>query len=338
MDYSSICFSILPSKESQVIPNMLISFENSTLNYVSEKYTKTLSSTSSIVTCIQCEFKLNNNKSQTVVYGTINGEIGVGYLDKSLKFTHKLITTKDEIVNYGGIVSIEVDPYSEDYVLIGCDNGYILFYDIVKSNKIMTFEKSRNGLRTIIWSYNEPGQFITSNNYSGDLYIWSIASTTPLSSFHVDNSCIISLASNKYTTTFVAATKYINLIFNIYYLNREGCIVLYNYKKRVVTYKSQLAHTETIYDVKFNPIDCMSFATCSYDGTIRLWDTETKVCQKTLINKEHFFYYSLSWSERGDKIVVSDNMGNLHIWDVALGKLLKTITLDKNVLLFIFIN
>lgn len=203
----------------------------------------------------------------------------------------------------------------------------------------MSFEKTRSGLRSIIWSYNEPGQFITSSNCSGDLYIWSIANTTPISSFHVDNSCIISLASNKYTTTFAAATRYIYIyllsVFYSLYCNREGCIVLYNYKKRVVTYKSKIAHTETIYDAKFNPMDCMSFATCSYDGTIRLWDTETKICQNTLINKDHYFYYSLSYSPRGDKIVVSDNVGNIHIWDVVLGKLLNTVNLDKNVYIII---
>lgn len=60
MDYSSIYLSVLPSKEKTIIPNILVSFENSSLNYISEKKTKSLCSTSSIVTCIQCNFSLNN--------------------------------------------------------------------------------------------------------------------------------------------------------------------------------------------------------------------------------------------------------------------------------------
>lgn len=54
-------------------------------------------------------------------------------------------------------------------------------------------------------------------------------------------------------------------------------------------------HVETIFDCKFKPDDANLLATASFDGTIKIWDTNTLTAVYTSPGNEGVVY-SLSWA------------------------------------------
>ena len=62
----------------------------------------------------------------------------------------------------------------------------------------------------------------------------------------------------------------------------------------VLWYGSQ-GHVETIFDCKFKPDDPNLLATASFDGTIKIWDTDTLTAVYTSPGNEGVVY-SLSWA------------------------------------------
>uniref|UniRef100_A0A672ZD86 Uncharacterized protein n=1 Tax=Sphaeramia orbicularis TaxID=375764 RepID=A0A672ZD86_9TELE len=54
-------------------------------------------------------------------------------------------------------------------------------------------------------------------------------------------------------------------------------------------------HVETIFDCKFKPDDPNLLATASFDGTIKIWDTNTLTAVSTSPGNEGVVY-SLSWA------------------------------------------
>ena len=54
-------------------------------------------------------------------------------------------------------------------------------------------------------------------------------------------------------------------------------------------------HAETIFDCKFKPDDSNLLATASFDGTIKIWDTNTLTAVSTSPGNEGVVY-SLSWA------------------------------------------
>ena len=53
---------------------------------------------------------------------------------------------------------------------------------------------------------------------------------------------------------------------------KNGSVGVYNLDKRNVEFQTEAGHAETIFEVKFCPWDKNRLATCSYDGTVRIWD------------------------------------------------------------------
>jgi WD40 repeat protein len=84
---------------------------------------------------------------------------------------------------------------------------------------------------------------------------------------------------------------------------RSGAVLIYDLKKRAVDYSTEAGHSETIFETEFCASNPDLVASCSYDGTVRVWDTTTMKlvcindtsrgtpqakCEKRII-------YSVSW-------------------------------------------
>lgn len=65
---------------------------------------------------------------------------------------------------------------------------------------------------------------------------------------------------------------------------------------------------ETIFDCKFKPDDPNLLATASFDGTIKIWDTNTLTAVYTSPGNEGVVY-SLSWAP-GRGTVTQENSGS----------------------------
>lgn len=82
------------------------------------------------------------------------------------------------------------------------------------------------------------------------------------------------------------------------------------------------AHEDKIWSIAFSPDDRL-LASASSDGTIKLWEVETKKCIATL--KDHTDQvHSVVFSPNGKFIISSGNDTAINLWDVKQGQLLKT--------------
>ncbi|XP_054635631.1 WD repeat-containing protein 17 isoform X4 [Dunckerocampus dactyliophorus] len=75
----------------------------------------------------------------------------------------------------------------------------------------------------------------------------------------------------------------------------DGGVGLYDMGAKKWDFLRDLGHVETIFDCKFKPDDPNLLATASFDGTIKIWDTNTLTAVHTSPGNEGVVY-SLSWA------------------------------------------
>lgn len=56
---------------------------------------------------------------------------------------------------------------------------------------------------------------------------------------------------------------------------KNGAVLVYDLKKRSLEFKTEAGHSETIFETEFCRSNSNYLASCSYDGTVRVWDTST---------------------------------------------------------------
>ena len=78
---------------------------------------------------------------------------------------------------------------------------------------------------------------------------------------------------------------------------------IWNPERSQVKYSTELrGHTAGIEKVVFNPVRDSELASCSTDGTVRVWDVRSKTCVSRLdVGGEAF---TLSWSADGRVMIV----------------------------------
>lgn len=52
----------------------------------------------------------------------------------------------------------------------------------------------------------------------------------------------------------------------------NGAVCVFNLLKKSIEYCTEAGHAETVFDLRFCPNDREIIASCSYDGTVRIWN------------------------------------------------------------------
>ncbi|CAD7696745.1 unnamed protein product [Ostreobium quekettii] len=108
----------------------------------------------------------------------------------------------------------------------------------------------------------------------------------------------------------------------------DGTVALYDASRWSFLWKTEGGHTETVFDCAFSTADADILATCSHDGTVRLWDVRTLKCVKILTGACSALY-SLCWSPDGALLAASDALGRVHLYDSHRGLLTRSCQLHK---------
>uniref|UniRef100_A0A669BHG8 WD repeat domain 17 n=1 Tax=Oreochromis niloticus TaxID=8128 RepID=A0A669BHG8_ORENI len=182
----------------------------------------------------------------------------------------------------------------------------------------------------------------------GVLRVWNVSRSTPLDSFklkktgfhalHVFNSPLAkkgtsscSPSKSQYTSSTSEAVPPPTLSQNRSFslppghavcCFMDGGVGLYDMGAKKWDFLRDLGHVETIFDCKFKPDDPNLLATASFDGTIKIWDTNTLTAVYTSPGNEGVVY-SLSWAP-GDLncIAGATSRNGAFIWDVRKGKII----------------
>ena len=171
------------------------------------------------------------------------------------------------------------------------------------------------------WFYNMSGDFMTCSEKVGAFRIWNASQKTPKSIIKVGATGIRSFESFKDDPNmFVAVFK-------------DGSLGLFNLKKKKVVWTIEAGHSETIFDIKFKNADASILATGSYDGYIKIWNTNTMKLLATLSQQvkrkpgektdNGQIVYCISWAPGDDvRLISSHANGDIVVWDYTKNKLL----------------
>ncbi len=239
------------------------------------------------------------------------------------------------------IADISFDPKSEDYVLVATTGGRVALWTLqgafdagknaVKPFLVMEFQKQQNGLTAAKFIDGMPGTFVTASDRHGVVRVWNVSNAAPLHSIKTDHGPVSSIASLQNETK--AAVSF-----------ASGHVAVLDVKDHRVQWSNDGGHTETIFDCHLSEENPHTLVTCSFDGTVRRWDTRTKKGIQTFkttdarskdsalgggdIKNDHGgkgALYSCAISCDGSIVCASGFEGKLYFFDVKTGRTLPSI-------------
>lgn len=93
--------------------------------------------------------------------------------------------------------------------------------------------------------------------------------------------------------------------------------------------RSLPAHSDPVSSVDFVR-DGTLIASCSSDGLIRIWDTGTGQCLKTLVHEDNAAVSSVKFSPNGKFVLAATLDSSLRLWNYVEGRCIKTYQGHKN--------
>ena len=181
----------------------------------------------------------------------------------------------------GAVHSAQFDPKSLDYLLVATAGGVITLWNVdgsgeapgltpaKKPTQLMEFAKQASGLSACMWVDSSPGTFISASEKHGALKVWNVSNQSPQHSIAASEGGVTSLCCLDDGSGRVAATF------------RSGEVAVFDAKHRRRLWKKGPGHTETVFACVFNPVDPYQVVSCSFDGTVRLWNARNLECVKT---------------------------------------------------------
>lgn len=161
------------------------------------------------------------------------------------------------------------------------------------------YQRQSVGVNCIAWKDDKSGDFVTSTRKVGALRYWNVATNEPKQVVKVGSHGIHLLRKLKNDR------KRLVIAFT------NGAVCVFNTAKKRVEFQTEAGHAETVFDLEFCPSNKDLIASCSYDGTVRVWDANSMKLLQTnetlrntpLSKEEKHIIYSISWHPKDPKIV-----------------------------------
>uniref|UniRef100_A0A3Q3L7V5 WD repeat domain 17 n=1 Tax=Mastacembelus armatus TaxID=205130 RepID=A0A3Q3L7V5_9TELE len=294
-----------------------------------------------------CLFRWHPTKKGKLVFGHTDGSLSIfqpgSKTQKHVLRPESLEGTDEE----DPVSALEWDPLSIDYLLVSNLHNGIRLVDSEALVCITSFcfPSAAASVQCLAWVPSAPGMFITGDSQIGVLRVWNVSRSTPLDSFklkktgfhalHVLSSPLAKKGNIYIKKTHTSSTSEAvppptlsqNHSFSLppghaVCCFMDGGVGLYDMGSKKWDFLRDLGHVETIFDCKFKPDDPNLLATASFDGTIKIWDTNTLKAVYTSPGNEGVVY-SLSWAP-GDLncIAGATSRNGAFIWDVRKGKII----------------
>lgn len=217
------------------------------------------------------------------------------------------------------VVDVQWDKLSSVYLLVAY-TSFVSLWDSDSGAELLLFDKQHNipltGLSWLDWT---AGNYITSNAKTGSIRVWNASQPSPLTTIKVIPSGNMGIHAH----VVVPQTQSIVCALN------DGSVTVFSLSKMQNEFSTPGGHTHTIYEVAFCPTNVDVFASCSYDGTVKIWAISTMQQLKAFTSKGdnntespnggNTIFYCVSWSVSGKKIAASTDSGRIVVWDVGTG-------------------
>lgn len=242
----------------------------------------------------------------------IEGLFAVGCDDGSVLIESCVDNRKKNIlratsgVECGEVADIQWDIKSNLYILVAY-SSIVSLLDIEIGAVVHSFDKQGTGICSAAWMHWAVGNFVTSNPRTGVIKVWNASQKQALESVRIPcNGGILALAFMPSSTTAVCCCS-------------DGSIVAYDFVRRDIVSSTFAGHTDTVFDCCFSPSDPNIIATCSFDGTIKIWNVTELTLLKTFFNASSIFY-SCGWSPCGKLLACTTIKGEVFLWNIETGR------------------
>lgn len=189
------------------------------------------------------------------------------------------------------------------------------------------------GTISLCWLKHEPGSFISSSRNSAKLAKWNVSNKNYNSIFKISEMSVMHIETFSSDPTKIFATC------------EDGSVIIYDMKCQKLVFKLEAGHSESIFDLKYSKQNYGIFATCSHDGSIKIWDmnknklihvlrfdstlnfmkTSTKInsISENNFDQGKISILSLKWSPNEKNLLLSgDSNASIKLWDISKEKLL----------------
>ncbi|KAL4979806.1 WD40-repeat-containing domain protein [Aspergillus desertorum] len=224
---------------------------------------------------------------------------------------------KPESVNYrqkfllrGHLRGVSAVRFSPDASMIasGGADGAVKVWAASTGKLIHTFEGHLAGISTISWSPD--GATIASGSDDKTIRLWNV------------------LTGKAHPTPFIGHHNY---VYSIAFSPKGNMLVSGSYDEAVFLWdvrsarvmKSLPAHSDPVsgIDVVW---DGTLIASCATDGLVRIWDTSTGQCLRTLVHEDNPPVSSVRFSPNGKYVLAWTLDDCVRLWDYVEGRCLKT--------------
>ena len=267
-------------------------------------------------------------------YGNIDNEVYYVNLNSEKKYESK-ITLNNKIKEYKNSKIVNIQWYISDenfkYILIGFDTTDICLCDMSPNNTtiITKFEKSGKNLNKLIWMKNEPGLFMAFYKNSSKISIFNVSSPniksiTKFTDKNIINCILLANPFGSENKLLIALT--------------DGTLQIYDLNTKKIERNVTKGHSGTIFDLKFSPFLEGILATCSIDGTIKIWNIYNEKKNITLVSSSRGIIkeenkpqiIAIKWSpieKRKELILCGDSKNTIKIWDTGKLKVIAQLEL-----------
>lgn len=127
------------------------------------------------------------------------------------------------------------------------------------------YEEQRgvNKINCIVWKEDRSGEFITTARRVGAIKLWNVAQTSPKEVIKVGTHGVNQMSRIK------GDPNRLLLAFT------NGALQVFNIARRRIEFQTEAGHAETVFDLEFCPSNKDLIASCSYDGTVRVWEASS---------------------------------------------------------------
>lgn len=220
-----------------------------------------------------------------------------------------------------GVEDLAWDPLSENYLLVAFREGTMMLFDTSSKMRLRLYERQSTGIKRVIWNKKRLGEFFTCDGKVANLKVWHVSKAAPGNLVKLGISGVKDMFllddSQKMLCTY-----------------RDGAVSVFNLAQHRMEHSSEPGHTETIFDISVKPDDPNKLATCSYDGTIKIWDVLTMKNIETLVSDaiemgiykrgmeiRRAVFYGLAWGTE-NYIAGSTSLGEVLLYDFKKLKLI----------------